>query len=82
MDKMDKLDKNRNFKVVENINYIFREKWCEKNNINLLVSQILNDDLKNMLEKHDYQILEEYSDINAIKIYQDETSKTVLGKKK
>ena len=55
---IDKLDKNRNFKVLnlkqvesfEKKGYFktlitFLEKWCEKNKINLLVSQILNESI-------------------------------------
>jgi hypothetical protein len=47
------------------------EKICEEQNINLLISQIMNDDFANMLEKNGYYIIRDGSaDVNAIKIFQ------------
>ena len=48
------------------------EKICEEKNINLLISQIMNYDFANMLEKKNgyYIIRDGSADVNAIKIFQ------------
>jgi len=47
------------------------EKICEEKKINLLISQIMNDDFAKMLEKNGYYIIRDgIVDVNAIKIFQ------------
>jgi len=46
------------------------EKICEAKQINVLISQITNEDFAKMLEKNAYKVLKEGININAIKIYQ------------
>jgi hypothetical protein len=47
------------------------EKICEEKNINLLISQIMNNDFAEMLENNGYYIIKDgIVDVNAIKIFQ------------
>jgi hypothetical protein len=54
---------------------LYVENICKKNNINLIISQILNEDFWNMLGKKEegkasYTITKENRDVNAVKIFQ------------
>lgn len=46
------------------------EKFCEVNNINVLISQITNEDFAKKLEGKFYKVIREGININAVKIYQ------------